>query len=250
MLSWVVLVSFFESQPEAVEGLAMAMQERRVSAAVLARKPDGTYTELVTPRVPPVGLVVGAALGAMIGLLAGQAGAVLGFFFGLYAGLAFDAWRAFARLDLLEEVQGGLAPGKAALVLFVRGSTAGAIDARLAETRGVTLHRSPNRPIAEDLAREVQDACTELRHPDGGTSVANARRKVVALAAIADRLLWLEGLQFEFEIQILNRQIEGSPEWRASHLRRRARTVRAAHVRTTGVMEASRNRAQAAAAAA
>jgi hypothetical protein len=260
-----VLVSFFESKRSALRGRALvdatcSGRGRRPRVVVLTREIDSSRSPYDVPRQEPLGGVVGLVLGAAFGSFAGEAGFVVGLFFGLYAGLFVDLWRLLARCDLLDEIQDGLAPGQAALVSFVRDSTASSIERSLAPTDAVSVHRFPRAPIEEDLAREVQQAAMEVAQlveaRDRGESglvdqehrIARARRRLSLLEEIAGRLLWLERLQFEFEICVLNRERIATPWWQGGRLRGRVKNLRSSHTRSKTLLEASRDRIHAAAA--
>jgi hypothetical protein len=250
-----VLIAFFESKREAQGGLALldatpARCRRGMRAVLVNKEGDCSRSAIEPPWVLPVGAVLGAGFGGILGLLGGEVGVVVGLFFGLYAGSFVDFWRTLARVDLLDEIQAGLTPGHAALVTFVRGSSA-AIEGRLAATDAVTAHRFPGIPIEDDLAREVRETTAELgrlaaaSEAVGGSFVecerriAAARRKVSALEPYVSRLVWLDRLQFEFEMGVLNRELRGSPRWRAGYLRRRAKRLRASYRRSRTMLEAS-----------
>lgn len=250
-----VLISFFESKRAALQGLALIeptgdRRRPRSPAVVVSREADGSRSPFEPPAASPLGAVIGASLGAVLGSFGGEAGLIVGLFFGLYAGAFVDLWRTLARADLLDEVQDGLAPGQAALVTFIGGSSA-AIEHRLAATDAVTVHRFPGNPIEDDFGREVREATAELGRlvaardaAEGGLvdrerAIAAARRKLSVLESIASRLLWLERLQSEFEAGILKRELRGSPRWRAGCLRHRARHLRASHQHSRTMLEAS-----------
>lgn len=258
-----ILISFFDSKQEADEGRALVAEPangglRRTPAAVVSRGPDNSRSPVEPPAAVPFGAVLGTALGGVLGLVAGEAGVVVGLFFGLYVGLFADVWRTLARGDVLDEVQDGLAPGQAALVIFVGLAPSAAIERRLASTRAVTVHRFPRRPIEDDFAREARSAASELdqllnpdRPIDGAPgdrdrAIAATRRKLAMLEAIGARLLWLERLQFGFETGILNRELEESPRWRAPRVRRRVGQIRVVHRRAQATLESSNARVLAA----
>lgn len=260
-----VLISFFESQQSALRGRALVEATRgrrgpRSRSVVVSREGDGSRSHYEVPTRAPLGGAVGLALGGILGSYGGEAGLVVGLFFGLYAGLFVDLWRTLARCDLLDQIQDGLAPGQAAVVSFVRDSTASSIERSLAETAAVTVHRFPGAPIEEDVAREVREATVEVGRlvdardrGDGGfvdrkRRIAAARQRLSVLEAVASRLLWLEQLQFETETRILNRQRREVPGWRAARLRGLMVSVRASHRRCETMLEASRDRVRAAAA--
>ena len=255
----VVLISFFESKESALEGRALIQQKRdrpvgRTAAVVVGREADNTRTQIEVPSASPIGAAVGAAIGAIAGAPAGPAGAAVALLCGLALGHVIDIARTLDRIDLLDEIQDGLEPGQAAIVTFASGPVAAEVERRLSGTDAVTVHRFPRRPIEEDLAREVREATADLERllwvvpagdrasGDRDRDIAAARRRLSALEAIADRLLWLERDQFGFEIGILNQELRGSPRWRAARQRRRVEQFRSSHQRTNMLLEASRAR--------
>ena len=252
-----VLIAFFESKREALGGLALvdaapARRGRRNGAVLLSKAADGTCESYEPPAPVPLGGIIGLGLGGILGSCGGEAGVVVGLSFGLYAGLFVDAWRTLDRCDLLDEIQTGLAPGRAAVVSFVRDSSATRIERCLATTGAVTVHRFPGTPIEEDVAREAAEAAAELgrlvQAVDAGASgssdreqrIAAGRRSLSILEDVANRLLWLERIQFEFETGILERELEGSRRWQGLRLRRRITDVGASHRRSSTTLEASR----------
>ena len=251
-----VLIAFFESNQAALRGLGLVAPQtrglrRRTDAAVVASKEaDGSGSTVEPSWASPMWALLGAGLGSILGLIGGEAGLVVGLFFGLYAGVIVGAWRRLARLDLLDNIQAGLAPGHAALVAFVRGSSAD-IELRLAASDAVVVHLFPGVPIEDDFAREVREVTGELRlltaapgvaegsAADRDRRIAAALHRLSVLEPFAGRLLWLERLQFEFEIDVLKREARQSPSWLAGRSRERARRLRASHRRSRAVLEAS-----------
>jgi len=249
------LISYFDSKQAALRGRALAEETRdglgrRSRVAVLAREADGSRSPYDVPAQAPLGAVAGLVLGGLLGSVAGEAGVVVGLFFGWYAGLLADLWRRLARCDLLDRIQDGLAPGRAALVTFVGVSAAGSVERSLAATDAVTVHRFPHRRIEEDLAREVREAAADVaslveaevgdRRPVNTTAViAAARRRLSVLDAVSSRLLWLEQQQFESDVRIINRERHEAPRWRAALIRARLKEERAAHRRRKSMLGAS-----------
>jgi len=257
-----ILIAFFDSRHSAQQGLAVAVPPGqrlgfRHRAVLVTKETDGSPSPIDPPWVLPASAVTGAGLGCLLGLLGGQAGVVVGLFFGLYAGVFVDLRRTLTCVDLLDEIQAGLAPGHAALVTPVRGSCS-TIEGRLAATDAVIAHRFPGIPIEDDFAREVRDCASELgwsaaardsaeiEPADRHERTAAARRKLAVLEPYASRLLWLERLQFEFEMRVANRGLRDAPRWRASCLRRRVARLRADHRHARAELEASSSRIRAA----
>ena len=262
-----VLVSFFDSKQAALRGLALvdgAGREHswRSKAVVVSMETDGSRSRCEPPIPWPFGAIAGLCLGGVAGSWAGEAGLVVGLFFGLYLGLFIDAWRILGRGDLLDEIQCGLQPGQAALVSFVPKWSAAPIESDLAPLGAVTVHRFPGTPIEEDLAREVAEAVAEADkllgaerdHYDGGDAecerqLGTALRRLRTIETIADSLLGQERVQFEADVNMLDRELIEARGWRAARIGRRLRKVRASHQRSRLVIEASRTRLRAAAAA-
>ena len=257
-----VLISFFDSNEAALQGLRLIAQERdrhvrRTQALLVSRNADGSRSPVEPPEAWPVGGVLGAGVGGLLGSLAGESGAVVGLILGLSVGFFLDLWRTVARADLLDLVQDGLAPGQAAVVVFGRRSSAASIERALDTPDAVTVHRFPGNALEDDLAREARETVAALGRlgaaDDAGGEINDrerrieaARRKLSVLGSIADRLMWLERLQFGFETGVLNRELRETPPWRSRRLRRRAVHARASHRRTMSVLEASSARVRAA----
>ena len=255
-----VLIAFFDSKPEAQDGLALldatpARYGRGIRAVLVAREGDGSRPAIEPPWVLPAGAALGAGLGGILGLLGGEVGVVVGLFFGLYAGAFVDLWRSLARADLLHEVQAGLAPGHAALVTF--RASASVIEGRLAATGAVIVCRFPGIPIEDDFAREIRECTAELGLPTSSPEaagagdihrvgrIAAALRTLSVLEPYASRLLWLDRLQFEFEIGALNREARRSPQWRRGRILHRASRLRGSYQHARATLEASSARIRA-----
>jgi hypothetical protein len=256
-----VLISFFDSKEAALRAFALVESSGYGrSAVVLTREPDGSRSRYEPPAQLPLGAVAGLCLGAIVGSRAGETGLVVGFFFGLYLGLFIDAWRRFGRGDLLFEIQGGLSAGQAAVVSFVPGWSAASIEKRLAPIGAVTVHRFPGVPVEKDIAREIAQAQREVdrlalagEEPSLGDKSERARRlaavrRLNACKAIAARLLGQERAQFEFDVDILRRQLDGASSLRAMRIERRISQVEMSYAHLQNTLDTSRGRVHTAAA--
>ncbi len=259
-----VLVSFFESGESAQRARvlvdAAAPPGWLRPAVIVRRETDGSRVPFDVPATPPLGAVAGAVAGLLVGWPGGELGLVLGFFFGLYAGVLADGWRTLARGDILDTIQDALAPGHAALAVFAGISSTARLERDLAATGAVTLHRFAGNAIEADLAREVGAATTGLGDrvltPEGldGERGAAGRtathidtlRTLTTLDAVADRLLWIERIEFGSEVRLLNRRLRETPRWRAGRTCRQLAGVRASHARRRNALETSRDRLHAA----
>ena len=254
-----VLISFFASKQAALDGLGLVESLSRDRGSVLvSRESDGSRPRC-EPSVPwPLGAIVGLCLGGIVGSWAGEAGLVVGLFFGLYLGIFLDVWRVLGRGDLLDEIQYGLVPGQAAIVSFVSRRSAAAIERGLASLGAVTVHRFPGAPIEEDVAREVAEALTEVYRVLGAEEDPSqvsesehalrvaAVRRLRTIEAIADRLLGQERAQFEFDVDILHRELDKAGSWRAARIKGRVVHVRASYESLHNALETSRGRVRAA----
>ena len=227
-------------------------------SVLVNRESDGSRSRCEPPIPWPFGAIVGLCLGGIVGSLAGEAGLVVGLFFGLYLGIFLEAWRVLGRGDLLDEIQSGLAPGQAAVVSFVSRWSAAAIERCLAQLGAVTVNRFPGTPIEEDVAREVAEAVTEVYRVLGAENDPSqvgdseralrvaAVRRLRMIEAIADRLLGQERAQFEFDVDILRRELDEAGTWRAMRIKRRMSMVRASYEGLHNALETSRDRVRAA----
>jgi hypothetical protein len=254
-----VLISFFDSKQGAVDGLALVESiGRDRSLVLLTMETDGSRPRCEPPVPWPLGAIAGLCLGGIVGSCAGAAGLIVGLFLGLYLGLLLDARRVLGRGDLLDEILDGLAPGQAALVSFVPKWSAGAIERCLAPLGAVTIHRFPGAPIENDVAREAAEAAADVErllgaesHPSQVSGSERALRvaalgRLRAIEAIADRLLGQERAQFEFDVDILRRQLDEAGSLRAARIKRRMSRVRASYERLRNALETSRDRIRAA----
>jgi hypothetical protein len=255
-----VLISFFDSKQAAIDALASVESIGRDHSSVLVnRESDGSRPRCEPPVPWPLGAILGLCLGGIVGSWAGEAGLVVGLFSGLYLGIFLDAWRVLGRGDLLDEVQYGLAPGQAAVVSFVSRWSATAIERCLASLGAVTVHRFAGSPIEEDVAREVAEALAEVYRVLGANKEppqvsesepalrSAAVRRLRTIEAIAERLLGQERAQFEFDVDILHRELDEAGSWRAMRIKRRMSRVRASYERSRKVLETSRGLVRAAA---
>ena len=262
-----VLISFFNSKQAAMRGLELVdgigrEHDWRSQAVVVSRETDESLPRCDPPIPWPYGAIVGLCLGGIVGSLGSEVGLVMGLFFGLYLGIFVDAWRALGRGDLLDEIQYGLEPGQAALVSFVPRWSVARIEHDLASLDSVTVHRFPGTPLDDDLTREAAEAVAEARGLLGAERDYSSRRdaeherpigaagqRLRTIDAIADRLLWQQQVQFEADVHILSREAHGAGGWRTARIGRRIQQVRASHQRSRMVLNASRLRVRAAAAA-
>jgi len=239
-----VLVSFYESTQAAEDALACVGKMGAPVGAVLLTRDSGRFrSSHDTPAPLPFGSLAGLCLGLLLGSAGGQAGLVTGFFFGLYAGAFFDLWRFLGRVDLLDEIQRGMRPDDAAVVVFAPEWHARRIDACLASVGGITVHRFQGTSIEDDVAREVAETIREADLTRGGRAgdLADLRR-LRTIDAIVDLLLAEAGTEFEFEMDLLRLDQKARWGWRRAWIGRRVSRTRASYQRTRHSLEASRSR--------
>jgi uncharacterized membrane protein len=119
----------------------------------LVKDQAGTVSVVDTREIDPKkGRVLGAVTGGLIGLLAGPGGAVVGALAGLGAGGA-----AGKRIDegfsneFLENLQGYLKPGSAAVILLVEHQWRHSAAASLAGQEGFVFQQPLTDRLVEDL---------------------------------------------------------------------------------------------------
>jgi uncharacterized membrane protein len=124
-----------------------------LNAALLVKDQAGTVSVVDTREIDPKkGRVLGAVTGGLIGLLAGPGGAVVGALAGLGAGGA-----AGKRIDegfsneFLENLQGYLKPGSAAVILLVEHQWRHSAAASLAGQEGFVFQQPLTDRLVEDL---------------------------------------------------------------------------------------------------
>lgn len=239
-----VLVSFYESTQAAADALACVEQMNPpIGAVLLTRRSHRFRSDHDTPAPLPFGCLAGLCLGLVLGSTVGQSGAVAGFFFGLYGGAFLDLWRFLGRVDLLDEIQRGMRPDEAAVVVFAPRWRARSIDGCLGPRGGVTVHRFPGTPIEDDVAREVTVAIERADPPAAArTGHPAALWRLGTIEAIVELLLARARAEFEFDMLMLQLDQKAACDWRHAWIRWQRSHLRASYQRTRNSLEASRGR--------
>jgi uncharacterized membrane protein len=161
-----ILVSVFDTEPTAFEGLAGLKDLHRegditvYATSVIVKDRSGAVAVRQTAEKGPLGTLLGAVTGGLVGLIGGPAGAAVGAYLGGFGGLTYDLFRAGVGIDFVDEVGTLLTPGKAALIADVDETWVTPVDTRLGALGGTTFRRLPGEVIDAQLIRE--SAATEL----------------------------------------------------------------------------------------
>lgn len=136
-----------------VEDLHRRHTFKILNAALLSKDQNGDVSVVDTRDIDPKkGRVLGAITGGLIGLLAGPGGAVLGALAGLGAGGAAGKLidEGFSD-EFLENLQGYLQPGSAAVILLVEHEWVKSVAESMAGLSGFVFQQSITDRLVEDL---------------------------------------------------------------------------------------------------
>jgi uncharacterized membrane protein len=128
-----------------------------LNAALLVKDKDGTVSVVDTREfTPKKGRLMGAITGGLVGLLAGPGGAIVGALVGLGAGGAAGKVidKGFSN-KFLENLQGYLQPGSAAVIVLVEHRWARSLAEETAGQEGFVLQQPLTDRLVEDLAAGV-----------------------------------------------------------------------------------------------
>ena len=143
-----MLVVIFSTQTEAYAGVRALRQLEAEGSLVLyglgvvARDASGAVSVLERSGPDAVGVGVGMAVGALVGMLAGPVGMAVGAVAGTLAGAARDSWVSGLGLDLVDETQTRLQPGKVAIVAEVDEDWIVPVDTQMEAAGGVVFRHA------------------------------------------------------------------------------------------------------------
>ena len=163
-----ILVSVFDSEPTAFEGLTALKDLHRdgditlYASTVIAKDASGTVSVRQAADRGPIGTLVGIVTGGLVGLLGGPAGVAVGAYVGGFGGLMYDMFKAGVSMDFVDDVSASLTPGTAAIVADIDETWVTPIDTRLGALGGTTFRRLPGEVVDTELIRETDAARMEL----------------------------------------------------------------------------------------
>jgi len=163
-----ILVSVFDTEPNAYEGLAALKDLHRegditvYATSVIVKDRAGVVAVRQTAEEGPLGTLLGAVTGGLVGLIGGPAGAAAGAYLGGLGGMTYDLFKAGVGIDFVDEVSAVLTPGKAAVIADIDESWVAPVNTRLGALGGTTFRRLPGEVIDAQLIRESAAAEMEL----------------------------------------------------------------------------------------
>ena len=189
-----MLVVVFDNEAEAYQGRsALRDLDRRgdvtvYSAAVLAKRADGTTFVREDDDPGIAGTVIGSSLGSLIGLLGGPVGMAVGATAGLALGVGADLDHARIGADFIDDVTKQLSPNKAAVVAEIEEDWTTPVDS-LMESLGGTVFRRSLSEVRHTIDQEdVAAMKADLAQLKAERAQARADRK----AKLAEKINHLE----------------------------------------------------------
>ena len=163
-----IVIATFDGTNAALQGLRELQQLddagklRLRGAAVVERRPDGTWRIADEAEEPAFGATVaGGLLGALVGVLTGPLGLLLGGAAGLMAGEVIDVTEDEARELIHEAMIRRVPPGTTALVGDVEEPVSHPLDDAMAKL-GAQMTRWPREEVQAEL--EGATEATEAGH--------------------------------------------------------------------------------------
>ncbi len=255
-----ILVSVFDSEPTAFEGLT-ALKDLHgdgditlYASTVIVKDASGTVSVRQAADRGPIGTLVGMVTGGLVGLLGGPVGFAVGAYVGGFGGLMYDLFNAGVSVDFVDEVSASLIPGKAAVIADVDEMWVTPVDARLGALGGTTFRRIPSEIMDDDLIRETEAARKELEQLRAelreGSEEAKAnvqkaidgqRHKLDALVGRVDKTIDQREAEFEARFATLREQQAKARESKRQQIEARMAELKASHeARTAKLKEARR----------
>jgi uncharacterized membrane protein len=258
-----ILVSVFDSEPMAFEGLTALKDLHQngditlYGSTVIAKDHSGTVSVRQEADNGPVGTLVGIVTGGLVGLLGGPAGAAVGAYIGGYGGLTYDLFKAGVSIDFVDEVSASLTPGKAAVIADIDEVWVTPIDSRLGGLGGTTFHRLPGEVADTELVRETDAARLELEQLDAELRQASSKakanvdaaikvqqRKLEAMVDRVDKALAQEKSEFEARLATLREQQGNARASQRQRIDARMDELKASHEARKAKLEEARGLAK------
>ena len=255
-----ILVSVFDSEPTAFEGLTALKDLHRdgditlYASTVIAKDASGTVSVRQAADRGPLGTVVGIVTGGLVGLIGGPAGVAVGAYVGGFGGLMYDLFKAGVSVDFVDEVSASLIPGTAAVVADVDETWVTPVDTRLGALGGTTFRRLPDEIVDTELVRETDAARAELEQlqtelrETAGEAKANVEKAIGAqrtkLEALDERIrttIDQHDAEFQARLATLREQQAKAREGKRQEIDARIEELKASHAaRTAKLAEARR----------
>jgi len=258
-----ILVSVFDSEPMAFEGLTALKDLHQdgditlYGSTVIAKDPSGTVSVRQEADSGPIGTLVGIVTGGFVGLLGGPAGVALGAYIGGFGGLTYDLFKAGVSIDFVDEVSASLTPGKSAVIADIDETWVTPIDTRLGALGGTTFRRLPGEVADAELVRETDAARKELEQLEAelreasGEAEANVeaaikvqQRKLEALVDRVDTALGQATAEFEARLATLREQQGKARESQRQRIDARMDELKASHEARKAKLEEARGLAK------
>jgi len=227
-----MLVVVFDNEVKAHQGRnALRDLDRRgdvtiYSAAVLAKRADGTTFVPEDDDPGILGTLFGTSLGSLIGLLGGPVGLAVGATAGLALGAGVDLDHARIGADFIDDVTKQLSPNKAAVVAEIEENWTAPVDSLMESLGGTVFRRSLSEVRHTVDQEEVAAMKADLAQLKAERAQARADRK----AKLAEKINQLEsGIQARMQKAKERREaVLREEKLKAQTLRAKAATAKAA----------------------
>jgi len=206
-----ILVSVFDTEPKAFEGLSALKDLHRegditvYATRVVVKDRAGVVAIRQATEEGPLGTLLGAVTGGLVGLIAGW--------------FTYDLSKAGVGVDFIEEIGALLTPGRAAVIADVDETWVTPVNSRLRPLGAVTFRRLPGEVVDDQLTRESIAGEQELRElqaelRESSSEAKGQLRKSIEvqqhkLEATADRIQKAIGeadAEFEARLATLRKQ--------------------------------------------
>ena len=263
-MGYEILVSVFDSEPTAFEGLTALKDLHRdgditlYASSLIAKDTSGSVSVRQAADRGPVGTLVGIVGGGFVGVLGGPVGVAMGAYVGGLGGLMYDLFKVGISAEFIDEVSASLTPGKAAVIADIDENLwVTPIDTRLGALGATTYRRLPSEVVNADLVRETDAARIELEQLDAEllkssgearakveAAIDAQRQKVEALVNRVDTTLAKEKAEFEARLATLHEQQSKARENQRQRIDARIDELKATHEARKAKLEEARRLAK------
>jgi len=258
-----ILISVFETEPSAFEGLTALKDLHRdgditlYASTVITKSAGGWVSVPETHDRGPVGTLVGLTAGGLLGLLGGPVGVAVGASVGGLGGLVFDMAGAGISSDFVVEVTRTLTPGRTAVIADVDEAWVTPVDTRLGALGATIFRRYPGDVLDEELVREANEASADLEHlraelrqasetarANVEAAIGRQREKLTAIASRVDSALEQQRKEFEARLATLRAQREHAAKQQRKRIDARIDEMKTNHKARRDRLEAARRLAK------